>query len=83
MAKKEKIGVVISNKNKKTIVVAVQTRYEHPIYGKTIVKTKHYMSHDENCEAKPGDIVILEESRPISKHKKWNLKKILKFIQNN
>ncbi len=80
---KKKIGIVVSNINDKTIIVAVQTRYQHPIYGKTIIKTKRYAAHDQKNEANIGDIVVLQESRPISKHKKWILKQILKFIQNN
>jgi small subunit ribosomal protein S17 len=79
MVKKERIGVVVSNKAQKTIVVAIQTRYQHPKYGKTLIKTKRYMAHDENDSCQLGDIVLLEESAPISKNKKWNLKERLKI----
>ena len=75
---KERIGVVVSDKNQKTIVVAIQNRYQHPKYGKSLVKTKRYMAHDEQNESKSGDIVLLEESSPFSRHKKWKLKQILK-----
>ncbi len=78
MVKKERIGVVVSNKAEKTIVVAIQTRYSHPKYGKILVKTKRYMAHDEKNSCNSGDIVLLEESPPFSRHKKWNLKEILK-----
>ena len=78
MAKKERIGTVVSNKADKTIVVSVQMRYQHPKYGKTLVKSKKYMAHDELNNCKTGDIVLLEESRPLSKNKKWILKEILK-----
>ena len=78
MAKKERIGVVVSNKAEKTIVVSVQMRYQHPKYGKTLIKSKKYMAHDELNSCKPGDVVLLEESRPLSKNKKWTLKEILK-----
>jgi small subunit ribosomal protein S17 len=78
MAKKERIGVVVSNKAEKTIVVSVQMRYQHPKYGKTLIKSKKYMAHDELNSCKTGDIVLLEESRPLSKNKKWALKEILK-----
>jgi|TARA_Y100000991_G_C21671484_1_gene221150 small subunit ribosomal protein S17 len=78
MAKKERIGTVVSNKADKTIVVSVQMRYQHPKYGKTLVKSKKYMAHDELNTCKSGDIVLLEESRPLSKNKKWTLKEILK-----
>jgi small subunit ribosomal protein S17 len=78
MPKKERIGIVVSNKPEKTIVVAIQTRYQHPKYGKILVKTKRYMAHDEDNQCKPGDLVLLQESSPYSRHKKWKLKKILK-----
>jgi|TARA_B100000989_G_C19473230_1_gene441688 small subunit ribosomal protein S17 len=78
MAKKERIGTVVSNKADKTIVVSVQMRYQHPKYGKTLIKSKKYMAHDELNTCKSGDIVLLEESRPLSKNKKWTLKEILK-----
>jgi|TARA_B100000035_G_C20505855_1_gene338951 small subunit ribosomal protein S17 len=78
MAKKERIGVVVSDKAEKTIVVSVQMRYQHPKYGKTLIKSKKYMAHDELNSCKPGDVVLLEESRPLSKNKKWTLKEILK-----
>ena len=78
MAKKERIGTVVSNKADKTIIVSVQMRYQHPKYGKTLIKSKKYMAHDELNTCKSGDIVLLEESRPLSKNKKWTLKEILK-----
>jgi small subunit ribosomal protein S17 len=81
MAKKERIGIVVSNKAEKTIIVAVQTRYQHPKYGKILVKTKRYMAHDDQNTCKAGDLVLLEESAPFSKNKKWNLKEILRNYQ--
>ena len=78
MAKKERMGIVISSKSQKTIVVAIQIRYQHPKYTKTLIKTKHYMAHDENNVCKSGDLVLIEESAPISKNKKWALKQIIK-----
>jgi small subunit ribosomal protein S17 len=78
MAKKERLGIVVSNKPNKTIVVAVQIRYQHPKYGKTLIQTKRYMAHDEGNICKAGDIVLVEESPPYSKMKKWTLKEILK-----
>jgi small subunit ribosomal protein S17 len=83
MAKKERIGIVASNKAMKTIVIIVQTRYQHPKYGKTVLKTKRYLVHDDKNECNLGDIVLVEESAPISKNKKWKLKKILKIDQND
>jgi small subunit ribosomal protein S17 len=81
MVKKERIGIVVSNKAEKTIIVAVQTRYQHPKYGKILVKTKRYMAHDDQNTCKAGDLVLLEESPPFSKNKKWNLKEILRNYQ--
>lgn len=78
MVKKERIGVVVSDKPNKTIVVAIQTRYQHPKYQKILVKTKRYMAHDELNQCKSGDVVLLEESAPYSRHKKWKLKEVLK-----
>ncbi|MCR9073315.1 MAG: 30S ribosomal protein S17 [Alphaproteobacteria bacterium] len=81
MAKKERIGIVVSNKPNKTAIVVIQIRYQHPKYGKTLIKTKRYMTHDENNECTSGDIVLIEESAPISKHKKWRLKEVLRSYQ--
>lgn len=82
MVQKERIGIVVSNKAQKTIVVAIQTRYQHEKYGKILIKTKRYMAHDENDSCKSGDVVLLQESSPISRTKKWRLKKILKRYEN-
>ena len=82
MVKKERIGIVVSSKTEKTIVVAVQTRYQHAKYGKTLIQTKRYMAHDELNKCKAGDVVLLEESPPISRNKKWKLKEILKVYGN-
>jgi len=78
MVTKKRVGIVVSAKMTKTIVVAIQTRYQHPKYGKILLKTKRYMAHDEQNESKLGDIVLLEESAPFSRHKKWKLKEIVK-----
>ena len=77
MPVKEKIGIVISNKMQKTIVVKVENRYSHPIYLKTIKKTKKYLAHDEKNICSIGDQVLLQESRPLSKKKRWTIIKIL------
>lgn len=82
MVKKRRIGVVVSNKPNKTIIVAIQIRYQHPKYAKTLIKTKRYMAHDEDNDCNLGDIVILEESAPFSKNKKWCLKERLKIYEN-
>jgi small subunit ribosomal protein S17 len=68
----------VSDKPNKTIVVAIQTRYQHNKYTKTLIKTKRYMAHDEENTSKAGDLVLIEESAPFSKQKKWALKEIIK-----
>lgn len=77
MSKMEKIGIVVSNKMDKSVVVEVEYRYRHPIYSKTVIKTKRYMAHDEFNNCQIGDKVIVEQSRPISKRKRWIIKQIL------
>jgi len=84
MARKQRIGIVVSNKPQKTIIVAIQIRYQHPKYAKTLIKTKRYMAHDELDQSKSGDIVLIEESSPFSKHKKWKLKEVVqKYDKQN
>jgi small subunit ribosomal protein S17 len=77
MPLKEQIGIVISNKMQKTIVVKIENRYPHPIYSKTLVKTKKYLAHDESETCNIGDQVLIQESCPLSKRKRWKLVKIL------
>lgn len=69
-------GRVVSNKMEKTIVVAVERKMRHPIYKRTITMTKKYKAHDENNEAKIGDTVVIMETRPLSKDKRWRLVEI-------
>ncbi len=76
MPLRQKIGIVISNKMQKSIVVKVENRYSHPIYQKTLVKTRKYVAHDELEQCQIGDQVLVEESRPLSKRKRWKLVKI-------
>ena len=78
MPVKQEIGIVISNKMEKTIVVKVENRYPHPIYYKTLTKTKKYLAHDELEECNIGDQVLIEECRPLSKKKRSKLVKIIK-----
>ena len=77
MPVKEQIGIVISNKMSKTIVIKVENRYPHPIYSKIMVRTKKYLAHDEKENSNIGDLVLVEECKPLSKKKHWKLKKIL------
>jgi len=64
-------GVVVSDKTDKTVVVKVERRFTHPVLKKTVRRTKNYQAHDEANQYKVGDVVSIEESRPISKTKRW------------
>lgn len=75
--KKERTGVVVSNKMEKSITVAVKWKEKHPIYGKFVNKTKKYHAHDENNECSIGDTVKVMETRPLSKTKRWRLVQII------
>ena len=77
MPLKQKKGIVISNKMQKTIVVEIENRYPHPLYFKTLIKTKKYLAHDEFDTCNIGDQVLVQECRPLSKKKRWKLIKIL------
>ncbi|MBE6063314.1 30S ribosomal protein S17 [Clostridium sp. SM-530-WT-3G] len=75
--RKKRIGRVVSDKMEKTIVVAVETKVRHPLYGKTVNKTTKFKVHDENNEAKINDRVSIMETRPLSKDKRWRLVEIV------
>ena len=75
--RKERIGVVISNKMTKSIVVSEVKRVKHPMYGKFVLKTKKYVAHDEDNNCSIGDTVKIMETRPLSKTKCWRLIEIL------
>jgi len=77
MPLKEQIGIVVSDKMEKTVVIKVESRYPHPIYSKTVVKTKKYLVHDEDQTCKIGDQILVQECRPLSKKKRWKLLKII------
>ena len=79
--RKERIGVVVSNKMEKTIVVAVARKVKHPIYGKFVNKTKKFHAHDEKNECEVGDTVRLMETRPLSKTKRWRLVEIIEKVK--
>ena len=76
-SRKIKTGQVDSTKMNKTVVVAVESRKRHPLYGKIYKRTKKYKAHDESNTCKIGDRVIIEESRPISKEKRWRVVEVL------
>ena len=71
-------GYVVSDKMDKTVVVRVDRRFPHPLYKKVIVRSKKYMAHDEKNECRPGDFVEIMETRPLSRHKRWRVVRILR-----
>jgi small subunit ribosomal protein S17 len=75
--RKERIGVVTSNKMTKSIVVSQTTRVKHPLYGKFVLKTKKFVAHDEKNDCNIGDTVRIMETRPLSKTKCWRLVEII------
>lgn len=75
--RKERIGVVVSNKMDKTIVVAEKRKMKHPIYGKFVNKTSKFYAHDEKNDCNEGDTVKIMETRPLSKNKGWRLVEII------
>ena len=79
--RKTRTGVVVGDKMDKTIVVAVENFMRHPLYGKTIKRTKKFKAHDENNECTVGDMVTIMETRPLSRDKRWRLVKIVKKAQ--
>lgn len=77
MAVKERVGLVVSDKMQKSVVVAVENRSPHPKYKKIVVKTRRFKAHDEENKCKIGDRVRIQESRPLSKTKRWQVVEIL------
>ncbi len=70
-------GMVVSDKNDKTVTVVVIRRFRHPIYGKFVQKRKKYMAHDPNNECRVGDKITIEEHRPLSRKKRWIVRQIV------
>jgi small subunit ribosomal protein S17 len=79
--RKVRVGVVVSDKMDKTVVVAVTRSFRHPLYGKTIRRTKKYMAHDEENACRVGDRVEIVETRPLSRRKRWRVRAILERAQ--
>ena len=75
--RKERVGVVVSNKMDKSIVIKVERKVKHPLYGKFVKKSTKFMAHDEKNEANIGDTVRIMETRPLSKNKCWRLVEIV------
>jgi len=76
-ARKTRVGMVVSDKMTKTVVVSIERRVQHPVYGKMVRRTKKLKAHDEQNEAKTGDTVRIMETRPLSKDKRWRVVEII------
>ena len=79
--RKQREGIVVSNKMDKSIIVEVERKFKHPKYGKFLKRTSRFMSHDENNECGIGDVVRIMETRPLSKNKCWRLVEIIEKAQ--
>jgi small subunit ribosomal protein S17 len=77
MAVKERVGTVVSDKMEKTVVVAVENRFPHPIYKKTVSRTIRYKAHDEDNRCNVGDRVRITETRPLSRNKRWTVAEVM------
>ncbi len=77
MAVKERVGLVVSDKMDKTVVVAVENRSSHPKYGKIVVRTQRYKVHDEDNSCRVGDRVRIRETRPLSRTKRWAIAEVI------
>jgi small subunit ribosomal protein S17 len=73
----QKVGRVVSDKMEKTVVVAVESVRRHPLYHKRMTRSSKFLAHDEQNECKPGDLVRIEETRPLSKRKRWIVREIM------
>ena len=76
-AKAEVLGVVVSDRMQKSVVVAVERRVQHPVYGKTQKRTSTFLAHNENDEARMGDRVAIVETRPLSRRKRWTVTRVV------
>ena len=79
--RKERIGLVVSNKMNKSIVVSIERKVKHPKYGKFVKKTSKFVAHDENNSCSIGDTVKIMETRPLSKTKYWRLVEVLEKVK--
>jgi small subunit ribosomal protein S17 len=78
--RKTQVGSVVSDGMDKTIVVSVERRYAHPLYGKQVTRHKKYYAHDQENEARVGDVVRIVETRPLSKKKRWRLAEVVRRL---
>ena len=79
--RKERVGLVVSNKMEKTIIVTVNRKIKHPIYGKFVNKTSKFVAHDEKNSCNIGDLVKIMETRPLSKNKAWRLVEVIERVK--
>jgi small subunit ribosomal protein S17 len=79
--RKEKTGIVVSNKMEKSVVVEVERKVKHPKYGKFVKKSSRFMAHDEKNECSEGDLVRIAETRPLSKNKCWRLVEVIEKVK--
>ena len=75
--RKERVGLVVSNKMDKSIIVQIERKYKHPVYGKFVRKSNKFVAHDEKNDCNIGDTVKIMETRPLSKRKNWRLVEII------
>ena len=80
-SRKTRVGLVVSDKMDKTVVVTVEDMVKHPLYGKTVKKSKKFKAHDENNECQTGDKVRIMETRPLSKDKRWRVVYIIEKVK--
>jgi len=76
-SRKVRQGIVVSDAMDKTVVVSVQRQFAHPLYGKRVKRQKKYQAHDERNEFRSGDVVVIEETRPLSKQKRWRVVRLV------
>lgn len=76
--RRTKVGKVVSNKMQKTVVVAVESMHQHRLYGRNVRRTTKFKAHDEDNRCQVGDVVVIAESRPLSKEKRWVVREIVK-----
>jgi small subunit ribosomal protein S17 len=75
--RQEKVGIVTSNKMQKTVVVTVERQFMHPFYKRVIRRSKNFLAHDEKYQCQVGDMVRIEETRPLSRHKRWRIIEVI------
>ena len=78
--RKELIGIVVSDSMDKTVVINVERRFPHPVYKKYVTRSKKYYAHDENNKCESGDTILIQESKPLSRLKRWRVKEIVKKV---